>query len=357
MTDARCLIISEESDFNAHALDWGVRRSGRQTCWLRSGGLLDPALDSMAWRFGKDGPARGLGKVAAEAWQSVLFRIHRPPLVDGAARPEDREFVEGEWAALQRSVWALGPQALPALWVNEPESAARAENKCIQLQRIQGCGLRVPETLIGNDPDTILGFIAEHSAVLHKPFLPHAWDVRGRILQTPARRLPKGMQLDPRALALCPGIYQTVVEKQADWRVTVIGERMFAARIQAHENPSEIDWRPTLMSLGRDRCTPGDLPQAVASALQAFMSRLGLAYGAIDLVEDLDGEFWFLEVNPFGQFLFVEHLLPELPLLQNFCAMLLEGRPDYDPEHCKSVSLAEFRTSEAYARFEAAQAA
>ncbi len=87
------------------------------------------------------------------------------------------------------------------------------------------------------------------------------------------------------------------------------------------------------------------------------MGRLGLCYGALDLVEDLDGVFWFLEINPSGQFLFVEHLLPELRLLQSLCAMLLEGRPDYDPDHCKGVSLAAFRESPAGKLFEANRAA
>jgi hypothetical protein len=72
---------------------------------------------------------------------------------------------------------------------------------------------------------------------------------------------------------------------------------------------------------------------------------LNLCYGAIDLVEDLDGNFWFLEVNQVGQFLFVEQLLPQLTLLQSLCAMLVEGRSDYDPDTCRGVSLAAFRDS------------
>ena len=48
------------------------------------------------------------------------------------------------------------------------------------------------------------------------------------------------------------------------------------------------------------------LPDAVTSALRAMMARLGLVYGAVDLRRRPDGEYVFLEINPAGQFLYIE---------------------------------------------------
>jgi glutathione synthase/RimK-type ligase-like ATP-grasp enzyme len=64
-----------------------------------------------------------------------------------------------------------------------------------------------------------------------------------------------------------------------------------------------------------------DLPQAVADGLRALMSRLGLAYGAIDLRRRSDGEHVFLEVNPAGQWLFVEERTGQ-PITEQVAAAL-----------------------------------
>jgi hypothetical protein len=357
MLEPSCLVISQENDMSAHAVRWSLEASGASCVWLRSGSLADSALPALAFSVdGRQGVVRQ-GALNEVEWTGVLCRLHRDPVLPQLRNPEDKAFVEAEWAVFQQGVLALGSGAIGALWVNCPVMAARAESKLLQLQEALRSGLKVPDTLIGNDADAIGEFLRRTPNAVYKPFRTPTWTLEGRALQTPATRLPRGAQLDPRALALCPGIYQAVVEKRADWRVTVMGQRVLAARIKAHDDPDQLDWRPGLLSQGRERCAPGEPPQHIVEAIHRFMAGIGLSYGAIDLVEDRDGEFWFLEVNPFGQFLFVEDLLPELPLLQSLCAMLLEGRADYDPERCRGVSLAAFRNSEAYAQFRAARAA
>lgn len=347
MSLPRCLIISDHTDYNAHAVSWGLKVSGIEPCWLKSGSLADPELPVMAWAAGGGEPLQGLRNADSKRWLSVLFRRHRAPANPSAADRDDQRFVEQEWAALQRSIWAVGEQALEALWVNAPAASIRAENKLVQLEEVRHCGLDLPETLVGNDPEAILDFVATRPKTVYKPFLPFGWEVGDKRCHTPATILPRADQIDPRTLSLCPGIYQSCIDKRADWRVTVIGERIYPARITADANIKEIDWRPTILVDGATRCSTGELPASVIEGIRRLMGRLGLVYGAIDLVEDLDGQFWFLEVNQVGQFLFVEHLLPELPLLQSFCAMLAEGRVDYDPDSCRGVSLAAFsRTPE-----------
>jgi hypothetical protein len=49
-----------------------------------------------------------------------------------------------------------------------------------------------------------------------------------------------------------------------------------------------------------------DLPADVRRRIRKLMSRLGLVYGAIDLRLTSDGQHVFLEINPAGQWLFVE---------------------------------------------------
>jgi hypothetical protein len=52
---------------------------------------------------------------------------------------------------------------------------------------------------------------------------------------------------------------------------------------------------------------PTELPDAVVAGLRRLMMRLELTYGAIDMRLTPEGDYVFLEINPTGQWLFVEH--------------------------------------------------
>lgn len=60
------------------------------------------------------------------------------------------------------------------------------------------------------------------------------------------------------------------------------------------------------MSMGTCKIEPCELPDQVVSGIHRLMSRLGLVYGALDFRVRPDGEHVFLEINPAGQWLFIE---------------------------------------------------
>ena len=74
----------------------------------------------------------------------------------------------------------------------------------------------------------------------------------------------------------------------------------------------------------------------------------GLVFGCIDLVMDRQGQFHFLEVNQAGQFLFVEELCPDYPVLKAMVALLASGRVDGDLDAFDDVTMAQFRASDDY---------
>ena len=60
------------------------------------------------------------------------------------------------------------------------------------------------------------------------------------------------------------------------------------------------------MVVGEAKVAPVTLPEPVQHQLRQLQHRLGLVYGAIDMRRTDAGEYVFLEVNPAGQWLFVE---------------------------------------------------
>jgi len=188
-------------------------------------------------------------------------------------------------------------QALDAFWVNDPTFDAAASHKPYQLALAQQIGLSIPPTLITNSPEEAKDFWRLHDGhVVYKQFraLPMAW------------RETRRLRAEEIALAenirLAPVIFQRFVEAVADVRVTVIGDKIFAGSADTGQGGYPVDFR----------CNPGMrwvhhvLPPKVEDALRALMRRLRLQYGAIDMRLTADGEYVFLEINPAGQFLWIE---------------------------------------------------
>ncbi|HEY8455794.1 MAG TPA: hypothetical protein VIL34_09385 [Actinopolymorphaceae bacterium] len=211
----------------------------------------------------------------------------------------DRSFAQNEWAMALDGLLSLESMR----HVSHPVKQ-RAATKPLQLSLASKVGLRVPRTLITSDPQEALAFVAEHhGAVVHKAMTapPHqfidtrAWDAKA-----------SQHVVD---LALCPTILQERIVGPADVRATVIGGQIFAARILTSQGRADVDSR-----LDSDApCTRHELPDDVGDALLRLMDELGLVFGTVDFKVAENGEHVFLEVNPQGQFLYIE-ILTGLPI-------------------------------------------
>ncbi|MCH5671214.1 ATP-grasp ribosomal peptide maturase [Streptomyces gilvus] len=185
-----------------------------------------------------------------------------------------------------------------ARWMNHPDAARRARHKPWQLRLAQRCGLPVPATLITSFPQAAREFAERYPDLVVKP-------VSGAHPQDPPRAVPTSRvapDTDFSAVAFGPTLLQRRVAKRADIRLTVVGERMLAARKTAGE-ADEVDVRFASPDVPWQAT---EVPPRVATAVAAYLRGAELAYGAFDFAEDADGTWWFLECNQSGQFGFVE---------------------------------------------------
>lgn len=185
------------------------------------------------------------------------------------------------------------------LWVNDPVAAARAEYKPVQLAAASACGLAIPETLITSDPQAAYAWAMDLGRpIIYKPLggIWHADERQVRALYTsPVEHLDT--LRDP-ALALTAHMFQEKVSKQFEVRAVVVGPKVFAVRIDAGSEQARIDWRSDYDAL---TYAPADLPGDVTTALIELHERLGLIYGAVDLICDAGGQWVFLETNQGGE--------------------------------------------------------
>lgn len=232
-----------------------------------------------------------LGDVA-----SVYYR--RPTqftLPEGMNRAE-QQFAYGE----ARRGFGGVLQALDgALWVNDRVAAARAEYKPLQLATAAEVGLRVPKTLITSEPERAHHWAKEiDGPIIYKPLsgIWHADEGKVRVLWTSAVTNLDDL-LDP-ALGRTANLFQEQVPKEHEARAIVAGERVFTVAIDAATEQGRNDWRSAYDSLSYRTI---ELPEDVSAKLVTLHKRLGLVFGAVDLIRTPAGEWVFLETNQSGE--------------------------------------------------------
>jgi hypothetical protein len=241
-----------------------------------------------------------------------------------------------------------------AIWINPLKSRSEANAKPVQLLAARKAGFAIPETLISNDPEEIRRFYREHGgAVVCKFFTPAFWRRQsdGVLCGLFTARINEGLLENAEAFTSCPAIYQTLVPKKADVRITFFGSSYYAVRIRSQQSSSgTLDFRSDI--LFESPMERMELSRAFLERCMELSSSLGLLHGSYDFIEQPDGSFTFLEVNEMGQFLWLEECVPELPLLSAYAAFSLEPRPDFrfDGGRWPNHPFNEFMQTDAFAR-------
>ena len=209
-----------------------------------------------------------------------------------------------------------------ARWVNQPAREREAENKLRQLRVAAEVNLRVPRTLVTNDPARARKFYEElGGAVVAKLLRPLSVSMNEAPYFVYTSEVKACDLKDAEALRHCPMVFQERVEKEIELRVAYVGGKFFAGAIDAAGSArGATDWRRA--EVGEVSWEHAELPRALAAPLASLMSRLGLAYGAIDLIRTPSGEHVFLEVNPGGEWGMLEHDLG-LPISEAIAEELL----------------------------------
>lgn len=253
-------------------------------------------------------------------------RVGDPVVKNPEADPGDRQVARNEMKQMLRGLMATVSRR--AFAVND-YGAARSAGKIQQLCAARRLGLRIPETLISNDPARIKAFLRAHETdgTIFKSFRPVVWTGSAGSVTLFTHQVTMDQLPSDVLLQMSPGIFQAMVPKAFEVRVTCMGAQQFAVKLDSQSRPaSRIDWRLEDMNLPM---VPLPLPAEIAAACRSLMQRLGLVFGCFDFIVTPEGDYVFLEINQMGQFLWVEEVVPELPLLDAFCQFLISRDPDF----------------------------
>lgn len=239
--------------------------------------------------------------------------------------PQERAYARAETRHLLLGLL----YSLDCYWMSHPLALRAASWKVEQLQRAARFGFDVPRSVATNRPERAEAFMAAEGDIVFKP-LSSATLAAEQVAA--ADRVAPGMltrRVGPEhadlldSVAELPCFFQSHVAKRHELRVTVIGERVFAARIHSQDDArTATDWRDMSAEIRFEQAT---LPAAIEKRCLGLTHSYGLTFGALDLVVTPAGDPVFLEINPVGQFLFVQELVPELDMIGAVADCLIEG--------------------------------
>lgn len=311
------LIITNELDVHADAVTRELHTRGVSVFRFHPEDFPHKCSISMEIR---DGSIRGklMNEHGGVAFEDICAAWYRQPqrLFPGINMTSAKL---GDYVKAQSTLTLLALyHCLQTFWVGDHYKLRRANIKALQLIEASKAGLNTPDTLISSDPAAVAGFVERlgDAECAIKPLLALGVSNEHSYRLPLTTTLPKGLPLD--SVAYAPNIFQPYINKEAELRCVVMGERIFAAKIISQaSDKTRKDWRG-----GECQHEIYTLPSSVEASIHRMMDSFEINFASLDMILTPEGEYVFLELNPNGQWLWLEEELG-IPLVASMADLLM----------------------------------
>jgi len=198
------------------------------------------------------------------------------------------------------------PIALDAIWINNPQCTYEAENRLNQLQLAQRLGFGIPETLITNEMEAAKKFLKRYpKSTIVKVLHHHEINLGQESYRFLTNNIETSHSSKFNELTYAPVIFQKKIENDSEIRVTVVNNKTFSCRI------STIKGKRNFSDLHKIKekeliFSEMDLGNKIDKLCIKLNRELGLLVSSIDFIQSKNGELFFLEVNPIGDWNWIE---------------------------------------------------
>lgn len=341
------LLLASEYDRHAPLVEDVLRR--REQSFVRYDYSKFPAKSQLGIRINHTrqvSSALTLGSTTYSLtdFSAVWFRRPKHPKAATTTDKAFAKYIESEsWAFLEGLLYVTQR----AFWLSNPKNEQAAEYKHRQLLVAHELGLIVPDTVVGNHYDYAKQCIEEHGELAIKPFARNAMELELTLPQRVMKLLydwscprkqpfrsvitvltQRFQQQDAQPyldmIPKCPVILQEYIPKKLELRITVVGKNVFPCAIYSQDSDSKncTDWRNDPYSY---RHEPWILPAAIEEKCLALVNRLGLHFGCIDMIVTPEDKYVFLEINPNGQWRWIQELTG-MPIADAIADLLINGK-------------------------------
>lgn len=287
------LIITHKEDFTADYIIDILNQRQIDYFRLNCEDILEESIDL---RFGQASIAELFN---GSDIHSVWYRRTKLPAIETSSK-EEQLYLLKEADAFLANLFSI----IPGKWLSDPAAVHRSENKLLQLRIANELGLLVPETMVTTSKKSLIDFYNSQEKIVIKPLNTGRIDyMDGRSKMLFSNIVSKEKIDKLNLLKLTPSIFQAYIEKDYELRVTIVGEEIFAAKVLSQSDPDTmVDWRRKPL-----RFFACEFPEKTGSQCKEMMKRLGIAFGAFDFIKTKEDQYYFLEVNPNGQWVWIEN--------------------------------------------------
>lgn len=261
------------------------------------------------------------GEFLIDKFESIWYRRLR--IAENLKAKVEKKFLGPSVEESRRTFFGM-LNCLDIFHMDNFHKIRKSEVKQLQLKFAEQQGLKIPKTLITNNPDEVREFYKScKNGIISKmqsSFAIYENDEENVVF---TNELKKDDLKNLDDLIYCPMQFQEKIEKKLELRVTVIGDKVFAASIDSQiSEKSKIDWRKQGIEMVND-WKPYILPEEIEIKLLKMMDFYKINYGAADFIITPEDEYYFLEINPTGEFFWLEKSSPYFPLSSSIADVLL----------------------------------
>ena len=305
------VIFSDSSDVHADAVERVARSRGSEVARLNRDETHRWSFDFLCGEpiLNLDGRAFTADKIRSAFVRRLPDKQSFAQLSINVS-PEAHDYIATQRLSLTSDCIALLSERTRV--INTLCSTNRAQSKASQLFVADKVGLCTPQTYSGANPTLarkqINQIVQTGSRVCTKPIVKAILMLDGQKRTRFTELFDESDFADLETLNECPLTIQNYIEKSYELRVTVVGDRVFACKIDSQKagNDTAIDWRR--YNIPKTPHSRYELPRTVQEKLLLFHSYFGLTASSFDIIRSRQGDFVFLETNPYGQWLWIEDL-------------------------------------------------
>jgi len=226
-----------------------------------------------------------------------------------------------EW---NRCLYGLYASMRTRFWINHISASSLADNKYFQFDVARSVGFNIPEMITSNNPAELKDFCSFGPTAIKFMTQDIFMTEDGSFSGIYVNRIT-GADLDNfESICENPITLQRYIEKDYEVRHTFVAGSHFCCKIESQRsNRACVDWRRyDVANTPHSVISP---PIQIAAKITSIMDQLGLSYGAFDFIVDKRGDWWYLEVNSAGQWLWIEDLL-DLRISERIAEALISGK-------------------------------
>lgn len=320
------LIFTSLNDPHSDAVIGHLNHLEYQFVRVNSEDLFD-GLISFQYLFDSDGPFLEINSRGRNwAIRKLDFIYYRRPEKRNTSGLSSEELVQIDelWTSFHSVLYSF----TTARWIGHPNLDKHRSSKIFQFnvaKELKNEFVKLPDSIISNNLVSIKLFASKYDELVIKP-------VNARGLTKDKIWIPFFTErvsqrellshLNDYSISDLENAYfiQNYIHKLYEWRVTVIGTSIYPCRIHSQDNElTKSDWRKADYNLIKHEFY--DLPYSVHLFCINFLNELGCYFGAFDFIESVEGEYYFLECNLNGQWLWIEELTG-LPIAKSIASYL-----------------------------------